>query len=56
VSPHRYSRSEIVFGLVLVIAGILGAVALWLGRPCLDCPILPRATHTAAATSPEVTP
>jgi hypothetical protein len=55
VSPHRYSRSEIVFGLALVVAGLLGAVALWAGRPCLDCPILPRATH-AAASSMEVTP
>lgn len=55
MSPRRYNRSEVVFALVLVVAGMLGAVALWLGRPCLDCPILPRATP-AAATSMEVTP
>jgi hypothetical protein len=54
VSSNRYSRPEIVVGLVLVIAGLLGAGALWHGRPCLDCPSLPRAS--AATTSLEATP
>jgi hypothetical protein len=47
VNGSRYRPIELAAALVLVIAGLIALGTLWVGRPCLDCPILRTSASTA---------